>query len=254
MKKLYFKVIDLILTVLICYLIIYFMAKYLFNFFCLNNFPNFMRIIEAFKELSFHNSLYKDLLSTFTRILIGGSVGEIFSIFFSLLAVKLKAFGKVLKGIVGIFAHAPIIALIPLVILITPDTESSILLIISISSFLGTFDYNISIIRKISSWNKYYIALFYKRNIISDFVVSIPYFLHYLPTSISYSFSSSWTTVVTAEVLSGTTGVGFRLWQSFSILDFPQMIVYLIIIIGCGEIGRAFIDSIGYLVKKLKNV
>ena len=125
-----------------------------------------MRIIEAFKELSFHNSLYKDLLSTFTRILIGGSVGEIFSIFFSLLAVKLKAFGKVLKGIVGIFAHAPIIALIPLVILITPDTESSILLIISISSFLGTFDYNISIIRKISSWNKYYIALFYKRNII----------------------------------------------------------------------------------------
>ena len=174
--------------------------------------------------------------------------------FFSLLEVKLKAFGKVLKGIVGIFAHAPIIALIPLVILITPDTESSILLIISISSFLGTFDYNISIIRKISSWNKYYIALFYKRNIISDFVVSIPYFLHYLPTSISYSFSSSWTTVVTAEVLSGTTGVGFRLWQSFSILDFPQMIVYLIIIIGCGEIGRAFIDSIGYLVKKLKNV
>lgn len=232
------KVFSLLLLVL---MIIYFAKIRLIDVFKFNDLPNITLIFKEVVAIVNERTFYNDLFLTTYRVVLGGLLGEICSVIISILTSRNSKIKKFINPFLSILQHTPIIAMVPLIIVIAPNTESSIILIIMLSSFLGTFNVNTSIFSEISLWNRYYVSLFSDSKLKSILSLEVCYLTHNIEDSLLPAFSASWGAVVTSEVLSGTTGLGFELWQSFLTLNFSKMLSYLIIIIIWGELMRLII-------------
>lgn len=73
----------------------------------------------------------------------------------------------------------------------------------------------------------------------------LPHSLPYIVTGLRLSMGIAWTVIVAAEMLSGGTGIGFFVWDSWNALSLPKVMSAILLIGGIGLIlDRAF-DAIG---------
>ncbi len=205
---------------------------------------NCLSVVNDLLILFSQSKFYLNLFFTTYRSIIGCILGEIISVTTAIFINRYMVIKKTIKPLLTILQHTPTIAFVPLIILIAPSSESSIWILTTFSAFLSTINNNIDLFSSISTWNRYYVSLFSKNKIMSILNLEKIYFIRDLDKGFVSAFSASWISVVVAEVLSGTSGLGFALWQSFNILNITQMIAYLLVIVLWGEVIRIIIKFI----------
>ncbi len=79
--------------------------------------------------------------------------------------------------------------------------------------------------------------------------VLIPYSLPYILTGLRLSMGIAWMVIVAGEMLAGSTGIGFFVWDSWNALSLPKVISAILII---GVIGLILDRSLEFVTTKVR--
>jgi nitrate/nitrite transport system permease protein len=79
--------------------------------------------------------------------------------------------------------------------------------------------------------------------------VLIPYALPYILTGLRLSMGIAWMVIVAGEMLAGSTGIGFFVWDSWNALSLPKVISAILII---GVIGLVLDRSLEYVTARVR--
>lgn len=204
-----------------------------------------MIVTEAVK-LVFSGRLWRNIRVSFARVLlgflIGGSSGLLLGIFMGLY----KTLNKLLTLFVSVLRPIPTIALIPVFILLLGIGEQSKYAIIAVGSFWSIL---LNTINGVDSTDQRLLQVAYAYKIpkyIQVFEIILPSALPSILTGVRLGMGAAWTSVIAAEMLAASKGIGYMINYA---RDNSQVSTMYVGVLTIGLIGLA-IDRILILIQR----
>ena len=139
----------------------------------------------------------------------------------------------------------PAVAWIPLAILMFATAEQSMIYITFIGAF---FPILLSTIHGVQSLDKRLIfaSMTLGAGPVAVFrEVILPGALPSIVTGLSIGMGTSWFSLVTAEMISGQFGIGYYTWEAYTLQNYPDIVLGMILIGVLGMGSSALIKQIG---------
>lgn len=187
-------------------------------------------------------------LSIFTRdyyIHIGYSTYRAFTAFFLavLLGVPLgifmgwnARFREYAGGLIGLLRPVPPLAWVPLAILILPGSEPAVIFVTFLVAFFATTMNTLVGVEAID--DDYFRAArslgASQKDILFD--VIIPGALPNIFTGLQIAMGAAWFSLVAGEMIAAQYGLGFVIWDSYNLIQYPNIVI-----------GMATLGIVGYL-------
>jgi NitT/TauT family transport system permease protein len=179
------------------------------------------------------------------RIFTGFGIAALSGIGLGLLIGRLRVAREVLLPILEVFRPIPAVAWIPLAILIFATAEQGMIYITFIGAF---FPILLSTIHGVESLDRrlIYASLTLGARPFDVFrEVILPGALPSIVTGLSIGMGTSWFSLVTAEMISGQFGIGYYTWESYTLQNYPNIILGMISIGVLGMGSSALIKWTG---------
>jgi NitT/TauT family transport system permease protein len=210
------------------------------------NVPSPMDVLQATRELIQSPKLVSHVTASVYRVFSGYVAAGIVGIALGLVIGRSRWLEDVLLPPLELLRPIPAVAWIPLAILMFPSSEMSMIFI----TFVGAlFPILLNTIHGVENVDPRLIAS--ARSLgsgrTSAFVeVILPAAAPSIVTGLSIGMGTAWFCLVTAEMISGQYGIGYYTWASYTIQNYPEIVVGMLFI---GVFGMG--SSI--LVKKIGN-
>lgn len=192
------------------------------------------RLAETFVQLVTSGKLAQGLLISFQRVLIGFLIASVVGIVLGFLMGLFTPVNKMLSSLVNILRPIPVIALIPIFIIILGIGEPANISIIIIGALwpvlLNTLAGVLSVDRKLLEVA--YVYRISRRKII--FRIVLPSALYHILTGLRLGIGGAWVSVVAAEMIGATSGIGYMIMFAKSLAQAANMYVLVLVI---GVIG-----------------
>lgn len=189
------------------------------------NLPDPADIIVTWLSYLTQAGYYKDILISTTRVLSGIALGFITAVPIGMWIGNRKLAKDALFPSLELFRPIPLIAFLPVAMLLFPTIESSVIFI----TFLGAF-FPILISTKDAA-GRVSPSLVQAARCLGCGPVRLIWRV-YLPamspevfTGLSVGVGASWMGVITGEMMSGQTGIGYTTWQAYHLLDYRQSVI-----------------------------
>ncbi|MGG3681930.1 ABC transporter permease [Aeribacillus composti] len=236
------KVISILIFLFIWYLVVHFNIQWPLQF---GNLPKPTEIIitwlQKFGEIDYYINISVSLFRVLAGILLGLFTSVPIGMWIGLLHNKIS---EGIFTILELFRPIPLIAYLPVAMLLFHTIESSIIFITLIGAFfpilINTMDATrqvsptlIQAARCLGSGRTHLISRVY-----------LPAVLSQLFTGLSVGVSASWMGVITAEMMSGKTGIGYATWQAYQLMDYHNSIIGMFTIGILGYVSVAFVRLI----------
>jgi NitT/TauT family transport system permease protein len=193
---------------------------------------------------------YLDLLQSLIRILTGFGMAAVVGVAVGVVVARSKTTGDVLLPLLEAVRPIPAIALVPIAILLFPTDEQGIVFITFAAAF---FPIMVSTRHAVAAlptlWEDAVRTLGGGRRHVFWNVV-LPGTLPGVFGGLSVGMGVSWICVISAEMISGEFGVGYRTWHAYTIVDYPAVIVGMITIGALGWLTSAAIELVGRRVTR----
>jgi len=185
------------------------------------------------------------IINSVRRVLIGFGLAVLFAVPLGLLIGRSRLAEDVILTPLEILRPIPGVAWIPLAILMFPKSEQSMVFI----CFIGAiFPILLSTIHGVESIDK---KLVYAaqtlgakhRHIFRE--VIFPGALPSIITGLTIGMGTSWFLVVTAEMVSGQFGIGYFTWESYTLQNYSDIVVGMLVIGLLGMMSSILVKSIG---------
>lgn len=203
-------------------------------------FPSPAKIAQAFLESVQSGKLQKNILISLERVLIGyfygALLGVVIGVFFGLSKKAYKLFSFLLE----ILRPIPIIAWVPVLIMILGIGELSKIIVIMIGSFWAVFLNTYDGIRNVDAKYLEVANMFMKNKRETVFRVMLPAALPNIFTGLRIGIGSAWISVIGAELIASSAGLGYMISYSREMSQPANMYVSVFII-----------GIIGYLINAL---
>ena len=139
----------------------------------------------------------------------------------------------------------PAIALVPVAILLFPTNEQGIVFITSTAAFFPILVSTRHAVRALPTvWEDALLTMGAGRRRVLSTVV-LPGIVPGIFGGLSVGMGVAWICVISAEMISGDFGLGYRTWQAYTIVDYPHVLVGMLSIgaigwltSGCVELAR----------------
>jgi len=139
----------------------------------------------------------------------------------------------------------PILAWIPLAIILMPGRELPIIFLTFLSAFFVAILNTLLGVRSIDS--VYFRAAqclgFSERAILVHII--IPGALPYIFTGLQIGMGACWFSLVAAEIVSGQSGLGYAVWQTYFYVQFPTMVIMMTTLGFCGYVSSMLVRMVG---------
>lgn len=192
------------------------------------------RLAETFVQLVTSGKLAQGLLISFQRVLIGFLIASVVGIVLGFLMGLFTPVNKMLSSLVNILRPIPVIALIPIFIIILGIGEPANISIIIIGALwpvlLNTLAGVLSVDRKLLEVA--YVYRISRRKII--FRIVLPSALYHILTGLRLGIGGAWVSVVAAEMIGATSGIAYMIMFAKSLAQAANMYVLVLVI---GVIG-----------------
>jgi NitT/TauT family transport system permease protein len=195
-----------------------------------------------------HRDFFLDAFASLYRVLAAWSLSAILGIPLGLLIGWKRWFSDLIFPIIELLRPIPPIAWIPAGILFFPQIELSVIFICFIGSFFPIVLNTIVGVKQIDQ--TYFRAASClgatDRQIFRDIVVrgAMPSIL----VGLAVGMGINWMALVAAEMIAGEHGLGYMIWESYSLAQYPRIVVGMVII---GLIGAGLSAAIRYMGRKL---
>lgn len=210
--------------------------------------PAASEVVRAGEAYLFSEQFASDSIASTTRILAAWGLSALIGIPLGLMIGWKRAFSNATFPMVELLRPIPPIAWIPAGILFFPNTESAVIFICFVGSF---FPIVLNTINGVQQINQTYFRAAHclgasERRIFYDVVIrgAMPSII----VGLAVGMGINWMALVAAEMIAGQHGLGYMIWQSYSLAQYASIIVGMVVI-GC--IGAGMSAGIRLLGRKL---
>jgi NitT/TauT family transport system permease protein len=163
-----------------------------------------------------------------------------------------KTFRDYTFPLLEVLRPIPMLAWVPLSILMWPGREASIIFLTFLGSFfatvlntlLGVESIDESYFRAAASLGASEKQVFFK--------VIIPGSLPFVFTGLQISMGYAWFSLVAGEMLAGEFGLGYLIWNSYTLVQYPVIIIAMITLGVIGSLSSLVIRLVGNLLMQWK--
>lgn len=186
-----------------------------------------------------------DLAQSLIRILTGFGLAALIGVVTGILLGRSRLFADVFGPLTELVRPIPAIAVVPVAILLFPSDEAGIVSITFLAAYFPIMVSTRHAVRALPTiWEDSVRTLGGGRLDVLRQVV-LPGILPGLFGGLSVGMGVAWICVISAEMISGRLGVGYRTWQAYTVLDYPGVFVGIITIGALGFSTAAAIELIG---------
>jgi NitT/TauT family transport system permease protein len=186
-----------------------------------------------------------DLGQSLIRILTGFGLAALIGVVTGIMLGRSRLFADVFGPLTELVRPIPAIAVVPVAILLFPSDEAGIVSITFLAAYFPIMVSTRHAVRALPTiWEDSVRTLGGGRLDVLRQVV-LPGILPGLFGGLSVGMGVAWICVISAEMISGRLGVGYRTWQAYTVLDYPGVFVGIITIGVLGFATAAAIELIG---------
>ncbi|GGO28801.1 ABC transporter permease [Microbispora bryophytorum] len=188
---------------------------------------------------------YLDLAQSMIRILTGFALAAVAGIALGVLVARSRWAGDVLLPPIEVVRPIPAIALVPIAILVFPTDEQGIVFITFAAAFFPIMVSTRHAVRALPTlWEDAVRTMGGGRAHVLWNVV-LPGTLPGVFGGLSVGMGVAWICVISAEMISGEFGVGYRTWHAYTVVDYPAVLVGMASIGVLGWVASASIELLG---------
>lgn len=207
--------------------------------------PTVTEISAALANRIGSHEYWLDLGQSLIRILTGFGLAAVAGVVTGILLGRSRWFGDVFGPLTELARPIPAIAMVPVAILLFPSDEAGIVFITFLAAYFPIMVSVRHAVRALPTiWEDSVRTLGGGRIDVLRNVV-LPGILPGLFGGLSVGMGVAWICVVSAEMISGRLGVGYRTWQAYTVLNYPDVFVGIITIGVLGFGTAAAVELIG---------
>lgn len=236
------RVASLVLAVLLWHVLTTYDVRVWLQF---DKLPGPVEVYQAFVRELGSPVYYIDVLQSLVRILSGFAIASVSGIAFGVLIARVRLVGYLLQPLFEVIRPIPAIALVPVAILLFPADEQGIVFITATAAFFPVLVSTRHAVRALPTvWEDALRTMGASRLQVLSKVV-LPGVVPGAFGGLSVGMGVAWICVISAEMISGDFGVGYRTWRSFTVVDYPSVIVGMLTIGAIGWLTSAGIELVG---------
>jgi NitT/TauT family transport system permease protein len=194
------------------------------------NVPGPTAVGGAFIEFVQSPDAARHVSSSLIRIFSGFSIGAIFAVPMGIWVARSRALEDTLLTPLEILRPIPAVAWIPLSILMFATAEQSIVYICFIGAFYpillstihGVQGIDRRLLNAAQSLGAGRWEIFWE--------VILPGAFPSIVTGLSIGMGTCWFSLITAEMMAGQFGIGYLTWESYTLQNYPQIVVGMVLI------------------------
>lgn len=212
--------------------------------------PTVTDIVHAFGTRLGTQDYWLDLGQSLIRILTGFALAAVAGVVTGILLGRSPRFANVFGPLTELARPIPAIAIVPVAILLFPTDEAGIVFITFLAAYFPIMVSTRHAVRALPTlWEDSVRTLGGSRwDVISRVV--LPGILPGVFGGLSVGIGVAWICVISAEMISGRLGVGYRTWQAYTVLAYPDVFVGIITIGVLGFVTSAAVELLGRRVTR----
>lgn len=212
--------------------------------------PTVTEVIAAFSDRLGAQDYWLDLGQSLIRILTGFALAAAAGVVTGIMLGRSARFANVFGPLTELARPIPAIAIVPVAILLFPTDEAGIVFITFLAAYFPIMVSTRHAVRALPTlWEDSVRTLGGNRWDVITRVV-LPGILPGVFGGLSVGIGVAWICVISAEMISGRLGVGYRTWQAYTVLAYPQVFVGIITIGVLGFATSAAVELIGRRVTR----
>ncbi|SDI14641.1 NitT/TauT family transport system permease protein [Nonomuraea jiangxiensis] len=186
-----------------------------------------------------------DLLQSLIRILTGFGLATVAGVAAGVALGRSARTRDVLLPLLEVVRPIPAIALVPVAILLFPTDEQGIVFITFVAAFFPIAVSTRHAVRALPTLFEDAVRTLggARRHVLWHVV--LPGILPGVFGGLSVGIGVAWICVISAEMISGEFGVGYRTWQAYTLVDYPAVIVGMATIGLLGWLTSAAVELVG---------
>lgn len=248
MNRIY-KIVLPCISIGVLFLIWYLGTRYKVNFYIrFGNIPTPYEVWQQILQAMSSDDYSINIFESMKRILFGFSIALALGVVMGVMIGKYTLIHGLFMPAIEVLRPIPAIAWVPISIMLWPSSESSIVFITFLGAFfpilintvhgVNTMDGVLIRAAKSLGTNEFNLFLY----------VILPGVLPSVFTGLEVGMGVAWVSLIAAEMISGQFGVGYYTWQSYSLVNYPSIVLGMLTIGVLGLICSSAIRLIGRLV------
>ncbi|MED5815417.1 ABC transporter permease [Mycolicibacterium sp. 050232] len=186
-----------------------------------------------------------DLGQSLIRILTGFGIAAVVGVITGILLGRTALFADIFGPLTELARPIPAIAMVPVAILLFPSDEAGIVFITFLAAYFPIMVSVRHAVRALPTIWEDSVRTLGGGSLDVLRQVVLPGILPGLFGGLSVGMGVAWICVVSAEMISGRLGVGYRTWQAYTVLNYPDVFVGIITIGVLGFVTAAAVELIG---------
>ncbi|OJZ74980.1 ABC transporter permease [Mycobacterium paraffinicum] len=212
--------------------------------------PTVTQIVHALQRRLGSYEYWLDLAQSLIRILTGFGLAAVIGVATGVLLGRSRLFADLFGPLAELARPIPAIAIVPVAILLFPTDEAGIVFITFLAAYFPIMVSTRHAVRALPTlWEDSVRTLGGGRREVLTQVV-LPGILPGVFGGLSVGMGVAWICVISAEMISGRLGVGYRTWQDYTVLAYPQVFVGIITIGVLGFATSAAVELVGRRVTR----
>ena len=238
------RILIRISAVLVAIVLWHLASTYKFNFIInFENIPTPETVWTQFVALLKTDIFYKHIYISIRRILIGFSLATFLGVIIGIIMGRFRLMSDILMPYIEILRPIPAVAWIPLAILMLPTEESSIIYITFLGAFFpivlntihGVEQTPAMLVRAAESLGASNRAILWH--------VVLPGALPSIMAGLAIGMGVSWFSLLAGEIISGQYGIGYFTWNSYSLVEYPKIIIGMLVIGVLGTLSTLLVKQ-----------
>lgn len=212
--------------------------------------PTVTQIVTALHRRLGAPEYWLDVAQSLIRILTGFGLAAVIGVATGVLLGRSRLFADLVGPLTELARPIPAIAMVPVAILLFPTDEAGIVFITFLAAFFPIMVSTRHAVRALPTlWEDSVRTLGGGRWDVLRQVV-LPGVLPGVFGGLSVGMGVAWICVISAEMISGRLGIGYRTWQDYTVLAYPQVFVGIITIGVLGFATSAAVELLGRRVTR----
>lgn len=194
------------------------------------NVPPPREVVDAAWALLQSPKLLNHLGSSLLRIAIGYGLAALLGVGLGLLIGRLRVVHDLLLPPLEVLRPIPAVAWIPLAILMFPSSEGSMMFITFIGALFPILLNTINGVERVDPRLIASARSLGTRRVRLFTEVIAPGAASSIVTGLSIGMGTCWFCLVTAEMIAGQYGIGYYTWESYTVQNYPAIVVGMLLI------------------------
>jgi len=188
---------------------------------------------------------YQDVGASLLRIVLGFALAAVLGVAGGIAIARSRLAEDVLRPLFEVARPIPAIALVPIAILAFPGNEQGMVFITMTAAFFPILVSTRHAVRALPTVVEEAVRTLGAGRWAVLRRVVLPGALPGIFSGLSVGMGVAWICVISAEMISGQYGVGYRTWEAYTVVDYPSVVVGMLTIGLLGGLSSAVVELAG---------